>query len=230
MADHFDRLAGRTAPDGGTAPRVQPRLPGPFERIDTLGADPEPPPSAPARPAERPVPLPAPLPAAYPAHRKAEPAPPRPVPLPLALRETPAPEHGALLAPAVPPPPPQPVAGREPSEPVTVRAVGPQPHTEPGPHLPAPPAVRPAAARPAAPAVAAPAHRPGTAGRTAPADPAGRERQPRPPERVVHVSIGRLEVTAAGRRPDAGRRAERAGRADPGLSLRTYLSGQEARR
>jgi hypothetical protein len=80
--------------------------------------------------------------------------------------------------------------------------------------------VRPAA-RPAAPA----------AGRRSARDDA----RQRPQERTVHISIGRLEVRAAGRRNDtaAGRpreRAEQSARQSPVLSLEKYLSRGEAQR
>ncbi|QSY50672.1 hypothetical protein [Streptomyces griseocarneus] len=62
-----------------------------------------------------------------------------------------------------------------------------------------------------------------------------RERRRQPPERVVHVSIGRLEVTA-GRRPGPAQPAGRPGTGDggrtkPAMTLDRYLArekGQQA--
>ncbi|MBD0672453.1 hypothetical protein BU198_17505, partial [Streptomyces sp. CBMA156] len=61
MPDHFDRLVAKGDPGrapAGAEVRVRPRLPGPFERIDTLG--PELPavheePAVPGRPGGQPV-------------------------------------------------------------------------------------------------------------------------------------------------------------------------------
>jgi len=90
---------------------------------------------------------------------------------------------------------------------------------------------RPSGVRPSA-VGDAPARTPARAAGTA--EPGRRDRQSRPPERVVHVSIGRLEVKAAGRQGgDRDRRDERADRPSrpaPALSLRTYLSREEAER
>ncbi|MGW2629374.1 hypothetical protein ACWC2K_08605 [Streptomyces chattanoogensis] len=102
--------------------------------------------------------------------------------------------------------------------------------------------VRPGAPSPArrgaeaAPRVVAPALRPRTEEVPAPRDAAraaaaGRRGQ-RPAERVVHVQIGRLEVSAASsERPTRGTaaRPERTERRGPSLSLADYLSRDEKR-
>ncbi|TJZ52998.1 hypothetical protein FCH28_17720 [Streptomyces piniterrae] len=69
-----------------------------------------------------------------------------------------------------------------------------------------------------------------TAARTAARQAASGRRGGRPAERVVHVQIGRLEVTAAGG-PDrtAATRPERTVRPGPALSLADYLSRDEKR-
>ncbi|GGU83274.1 hypothetical protein GCM10010211_56570 [Streptomyces albospinus] len=60
------------------------------------------------------------------------------------------------------------------------------------------------------------------------ATPGGRRGQRGPAERVVHVQIGRLEVSAAGaERPAAGGRAARAERRAPSLTLADYLARGE---
>jgi hypothetical protein len=243
MADHFDRLVGRGAPapaDGG-ALRVRPRLPGPFERMGApaggagvLELETEQPASAPTAQMTQ---APAARPAPAPPHTYAEPWPARqPVadPLPRALREQVGPEHGTLMAPAsrgVVPPPVGP-AGRTPNDPDTAqhratstehRITEPtEQHRTPGGR--ADPAPRSAAAVPAQ-----------TTRPAAPARDRGREGnraavQQRPPERVVHVSIGRLEVRAAAGRTERPERSARSGRTTPALSLEKYLSREEAKR
>ncbi|QHC25855.1 hypothetical protein [Streptomyces sp. GS7] len=60
------------------------------------------------------------------------------------------------------------------------------------------------------------------------AAPGGRRGQRGPAERVVHVQIGRLEVSAAGaERPAAGGRPARAERRAPSLTLADYLARGE---
>ncbi|MBQ0986084.1 hypothetical protein KBZ10_16500 [Streptomyces sp. F63] len=234
--DHFDRLLARHTPvravAGAAAPaRVRPRLPGPFERVESLrAADPGPeeggPLSAPAAPAARgpvemvrrerevrtdrhtvvrssevprgePVPPVTARPAA-PLLRPAAPVPPGPRP---AGRETPRRERrGSAPAPAAGGPGP------------TVAAAAPHP---PG-VVAAPPAAVPPRPREADAAAAREAARSG----------AGRRRG-RGAEQVVHVEIGRLEVSAAGAaRPGerAGGGSGRTGRPAPALSLDDYLT------
>lgn len=234
MPDHFDRLARRSTPDAAGVPRVRPRLPGPFERIDAPGTEPQPfhsehTAAAPNRPTGPTLPR-DPSPAE---HRRTDPpATLRVVQLPSVVRELAVPDRGVLTAPAVPPPL---RPGLRPAA----------PHAEAGraaPRAERPPTeltkrqttlsvVRSAAEPPPAARSAAPAR--ASARAAAAAEPRGHGRQPRPPERVVHVSIGRLEVRAAERRPDPdrrGERAERPARPVPSLSLHTYLSREEAPR
>jgi hypothetical protein len=219
-ADYFDRLVGR----GGPA-RVRPRLPEPFERADAphgpaepLELDEERPAAAPPRPA-RPAAGPAPLHTA-PA-RAADPAPARPAPprVTRVLRETavlaaaPAP---LLLPPAAPPPPVPP-----PARPARERAAEPTDRQEPAlaPVLPPTTTERPAPGpAPARPAVRATVPVPDARG-------TARERDRRRPaaERTVHVTIGRVEVTAAAP-PRRGPAPDRPRRPAPTVSLDTYLS------
>ncbi|MGW0209346.1 hypothetical protein ACWDZ8_27310 [Streptomyces sp. NPDC003233] len=256
MSDHFDRLVGRAAPaaapaggadgaaDDGVV-RVRPRLPGPFERMDAFGARVEPlGPDA----GEREW--------AEPAGRTEEPAvrrtPVEDVPrrgpvqpvlqhLPLVLREQTAPRHGVLTA-AVAQPAAEPAtwpaghpageAARDDSTPQRPNAQSPL--TEPTVRHEAADVRRDAAVRPiAVPAqTARPAPRPAeaAAGRRSARDSARQH----PQERTVHISIGRLEVRAVGRRNDAAarprERAQQPGRQSPVLSLEKYLSRGEAQR
>ncbi|MFJ9415748.1 hypothetical protein ACIRPT_16460 [Streptomyces sp. NPDC101227] len=104
---------------------------------------------------------------------------------------------------------------------------------EDGPARGAAPAPGPRASD-AAPRAVAPALRPRTdevsPARTAARAAASGRRGQRPAERVVHVQIGRLEVSAAGpERPTAGGRAARTERRGPSLSLTDYLSRDEKR-
>ncbi|MGW3723516.1 hypothetical protein ACWD8L_42010, partial [Streptomyces sp. NPDC005133] len=85
-----------------------------------------------------------------------------------------------------------------------------------------------------APAVSAPARPRGAdtaAARGAALNGVGR-RPPRPAERVVHVQIGRLEVSAApppGASRPAGGHPDHTGRRAPALTLDDYLSRGERR-
>ncbi|OLZ72038.1 hypothetical protein AV521_08900 [Streptomyces sp. IMTB 2501] len=259
MPDHFDRLVGRAvpaaAPVGGTdgaadagVVRVRPRLPGPFERMDAFGARIEPfgqdfeeRVSAESTRRTEPSGL---------HHRPVETAPRRDVmPVqaglqrrPLALLEQTAPQRGVLMPAAVPQPATEPAArpagrtsgeGERDDTTRRPRAVGQQAtkltvRREPSE------ARREAAARPAVvPAqTARPVARPaGPAGGRQSARDNARQR---PQERTVHISIGRLEVRAAGRRNDADarprERAPQSGRQSPVLSLEKYLSRGEAQR
>ncbi|MBT2510689.1 hypothetical protein J7I98_33595 [Streptomyces sp. ISL-98] len=240
MPDYFDRLLARYAPvpaagGAGGAARVRPRLPGPFERVEALRSGPQ----EPDEPAAL-IPS-APGPAFGPAElvryerevrtdhhtvvrtetaRPGEPE--RPAPRV-------APETGPLLRPAANPAP------------------GPRPATSDGPRAsrrsatPAAsesprnvPTATPRAADPAPVAAVSPAlsRRADTAtARGAALNGVGR-RAPKPAERVVHVQIGRLEVSAAPP-PGAGRpatgRPDHTGRRAPALTLDDYLSRGEKR-
>ncbi|EST20567.1 hypothetical protein M878_39370 [Streptomyces roseochromogenus subsp. oscitans DS 12.976] len=160
----------------------------------------------------------------------------------MALLEQTAPQRGVLMPAAVPQPATEPAArpagrtswegerddptrrppavGRQAPE-LTVRHES----SEADPEGAAPPALVPAqSARPAA--------RP--AGTAAVRQSARDNARQRPQERTVHISIGRLEVRAAGRRNDAAarprERAPQPGRQSPVLSLEKYLSRGEAQR
>jgi hypothetical protein len=210
--------------------RVRPRLPGPFERIEAVGAADEPETEEVAAP--------------WPATRDTG---PRPGDVQRALRETRterehtvlhterAPEredpvvHGperpgnepSLLRPTISPLPRQPRAaeagGRRPGQ-------GGEPAAEPPgsagtPLLPGAVVASPSASgvpRPASPADAA------TAAVREAARAAAR-RGPRGAERVVHVQIGRLEVSAAGPAPGAGRQERAPARRAPAVGLEDYL-------
>ncbi|MEV0603441.1 hypothetical protein AB0I82_29675 [Streptomyces sp. NPDC050315] len=238
--DYLGRLVARYAvpgaPGGGTGAArrtlVQPRLPGPFERIESLGSAPaEPhapatryPYAPPATPSEQVVvqrefrtterettvlrPETARPDTAEPAERPARPTAP-------------------LLRPAARPEPgPRPAAPE--GQRANARRTGGRPE-DPGAPRPAVTPVR--ADTDAAPRAVAPALRPRTevpaARDTARAAAAGRRGQ-RPAERVVHVQIGRLEVSAAGPdRPAPGGRTARGDRRGPALSLADYLARGE---
>jgi hypothetical protein len=245
MPDYFDRLLARHAPapvaarpadgpDGPDGPaRVRPRLPGPFERIEALRAEPPLP--------DEPAPLlvgadqPGVRQDGLIRHEREIRTDRHTV-----VRTEPAP-HGEPDAPADPPP--------------TAPLLRPATQLTPGPRPVAPDTARPErrAASPAGPdapqRTAVPARVPsGAAARPAAAasllpraadsgtDRAARSaaatrRRPRTAERVVHVQIGRLEVSAAGT-SGPGRtaaRPERAGRSAPTLSLDDYLSRGEKR-
>ncbi|GAA3357304.1 hypothetical protein [Saccharopolyspora gregorii] len=214
MPDFFDRLAARHDP---AAVRLRPRLPGPFERVDSLpDAAPEAdPPAAAGVPApvlwerevrrterevhrtdritvlrtESPATEPPPRPDSPPQREPAEPV--------------------ARLVPPVPvvpaPEPPRAVRGGEPEQPEPVRDRG--------------GSLRPVAAAPA-PAdsprtrIAAAAAAPRTA-------PASRRRAPAPAEPAVRVEIGRLQVSAAA--PQRPPERQRAGRRAPAVNLADYL-------
>ncbi|MDX2731877.1 hypothetical protein PV683_16725, partial [Streptomyces sp. AK08-01B] len=87
-------------------------------------------------------------------------------------------------------------------------------------------------AAPAASAAARPRGADTAAARGAAPSGIGR-RPPRPAERVVHVQIGRLEVSAApppgASRPAGGGHPDRTGRRAPALTLDDYLSRGERR-
>ncbi|WP_055554567.1 hypothetical protein [Streptomyces sp. NBRC 110028] len=236
MADYFDRLIARHAPaaaHGPVTPRVRPRLPGPFERIEALRA-PEPLLDEPVPPFAAPLPSP--------------PAPEGQIVREIRTeRETvvrhtgsvPRAEGDRTAEPETPAPPLRPAAPLGPGpRPATPGAPRPErrsaaPGGAPGgPRPTAVPTARPMGPAAARPALGAPpSTRAADAGpdRAAARSAAGR-RRPRTAERVVHVQIGRLEVSAAdlsGPRPAP--RPERAGRREPALSLDDYLARGEKR-
>lgn len=234
MSDYFDRLLARYTPVGaaaGAPTRVRPRLPGPFERVEALRYGP-PDPDEPAAliPTAQ---VPPPAPAATVRHEhdvrtenrtvvrtervrgpEADPVPVRPAPEP-------------LLRPAAPVPSPvRPAAEQAPRTAHRDRAARDTGDV-------APRSAAPAARAHAAPVTAAPAAVPvprrsdAAAVRGAALGAAGRRGQ-KPAERVVHVQIGRLEVSAAAPSQAADRRpAGRGGRPGPVLTLDDYLSRGE---
>ncbi|ORT60645.1 hypothetical protein [Streptomyces sp. CB03238] len=245
MPDYFDRLLARhtplraAGPSGGGVARVRPRLPGPFERLEALRtAPPEPDEPASLVPS---APGPAFGPAELIRHERevlrdrhtvvrTETAPPGDEPERYARAVAPGP--GPLLrAAAQAGPVARPGAAEPPRAP---RRAG----ASRGPDG-APPAAGPGAAGPAVapvpPAGAAAAARPREADTAAArgAGPGGLGRRgSRPAERVVHVQIGRLEVSAApppgAPRPGTGR-PDPTGRRGPALTLDDYLARGEKR-
>ncbi|MEW2578915.1 hypothetical protein [Streptomyces syringium] len=237
MPDFFDRLLARHVPGRQGAPtavaRLRPRLPGPFERIETAGTD-APSPiagTAPAPGSDRragPTSVPAPP---RPAPSAAPPA-PRATATPPPERTTPAvrllPARPLLVAPPLLPaataaPNGERAPGRHSG---AARSVTTERPSAQATRRPTPLASRPPTPTPGTPAV--PAARPKPPHR--PADSTGtgdRRRRQKPPERVVHVSIGRLEVTAGQRqgpaKPDRRPRTEDGGRPGPAMTLDQYL-------
>ncbi|MEU1215236.1 hypothetical protein ACFYSH_11915 [Streptomyces sp. NPDC005791] len=237
MADYFDRLLARYTPVAaadatGARVRVRPRLSGPFERAEALRYGPP--------EADEPAAL---LPSAASADRN-PPRPPRPD------REVRTERHTVVRTERVP----QPAESGQPARPPAA-APAPllRPSAAPASRIrpagaegarPAHPGRPSAPDEPAAPvAPAAPAYAPvapvraaaltgprgsdaATARSVAPGS-VGR-RAPRPAERVVHVQIGRLEVSAApqpgANASPAGHPAQRTGRPAPVLTLDDYLS------
>lgn len=240
MPDYFDRLLARYTPvptAGGGAARVRPRLPGPFERVEALR-------SGPPEPDEPAALIPsAPGPAFGPAESvrherevrtdretvvRTEAA---AVPGDLERRAAPAaPVTGPLLRPATAAAPSatRPVASDAPR---AARRGAAAPLAD-APRTPA--AAAPRAADRTAPAASAAARPRGAdtaAARGAALNGVGR-RPPRPAERVVHVQIGRLEVSAApppGASRPAGGHPDHTGRRAPALTLDDYLSRGERR-
>ncbi|MET7617806.1 hypothetical protein [Streptomyces sp. NPDC005408] len=239
MPDYFDRLLARYTPvpaaGGGTA-RVRPRLPGPFERVEALR-------SGPPEPDEPAALIPsAPQPAFGPAELVRHEREVR------TDRETvvrteaaaasgeherraaqAAPVPGPLLRPAVA----APWATRPAAEdvPLAARRGAASSAAADAPRTQA--AAVPRAAEAAPPAASAPARPRGAdtaAARGAALNGVGR--RARPAERVVHVQIGRLEVSAApppGASRPAGGRPDHTGRRTPALTLDDYLSRGEKR-
>lgn len=229
MSDHFDRLLARYTPLGAAGPapaRVRPRLPGPFERVEALR-------SGPPDPDEPAALIPsAPAAAAAPATRVRHEHEVRTDRHTVVRTERIRPDDPARAGRAAPEAEPRPAAAERPH-------VRPAPQQSPTPARrrgrtadpadTAPPATAPAVRQaPAAgpvPAAVAPVPRGSdTAAARGAARAAAGRRAPKQAERVVHVQIGRLEVSAApppgqDRRPAAG-----SGRAAPALTLDDYLS------
>ncbi|QNE74115.1 hypothetical protein F0344_05400 [Streptomyces finlayi] len=239
MPDYFDRLLVRYTPAGaaddardpGTRVRVRPRSAGPFERAEALRHGPPEPdepaaliPSAPAIAPDRPrslrpdrevrterhtvvrteqVPAPGdarrPAPPAVPAPPPRSPAAPSPTARPDGTGRVRAVHRGRPSAP-------------DDATSAPLLTAGPAPVAAPPARAAARPAPRDSAAAAARGAVL------GSVGR----------RASRPAERVVHVQIGRLEVSAApqpgANGSPAGRPAQRTGRPAPVLTLDDYLS------
>ncbi|WP_243788597.1 hypothetical protein [Saccharopolyspora gloriosae] len=219
MADFFDRLLDRHAPDR-EAVLLRPRLPGPFERIESLRTEPP----------EADVPV-APVVPTSPA-----------VPVFDVLRverevrttdrttvlhtESPPPEQARPAEPAPRPDAPRPAV--HPTIPARATTAEPARPVEPRRDERAQPVVAPsptgslrvAAAAPVA--ADAPRTRIAAAAASRTAAPAHRRSTESAPPPAVHVEIGRLEVTAA--RPQ--RRPGSAGpqRRDPAVNLADYLS------
>ncbi|MCQ4212453.1 hypothetical protein [Streptomyces longispororuber] len=239
--DHFDRLLARHT--GGAVPRagvarVRPRLAGPFERVETVRGSglPEPDGAAPIQPSVTQLPygsdeLTRPSMTREVRHhserdhtvvhteRTADPA--RVVP------GAPAPAEAPLLRPAATPVP-RALPGTSRRTEVRERGAGAPPRNGssravPGPGAEAATAAVPAPLRPSAVDTAA--------ARDAVRQSPGRRGARGGGEQVVHVQIGRLEVTAAGA---AGSDTGRAGRSAPvrqgaTVSLQDYLArGRDA--
>ncbi|WP_411088583.1 hypothetical protein [Streptomyces sp. 061-3] len=239
MPDYFDRLLARYTPvpaAGGGAARVRPRLPGPFERVEALR-------SGPPEPDEPAALIPsAPQPAFGPAEsvrHEREVRTDRETVVRTEAAAVPgeperrvaqvAPVTGPLLRPAAAAPSATRPAASDAPRAARRGAAAPVPDA---PRTPA--AAVPRAADTAAPAASAPARPRGAdtaVARGAALNGVGR-RPPRPAERVVHVQIGRLEVSAApppGASRPAGGRPDHTGRRAPALTLDDYLSRGERR-
>ncbi|WP_405811978.1 hypothetical protein OG524_29405 [Streptomyces sp. NBC_01520] len=232
MADYFDRLLARYTPVAAADSarvRVRPRLSGPFERAEALRSGPPEPdepaallPSAPGAATEVPRPV-------REVHTERH----------TVVRTERAPQPGepgpqvrpAAAVPAPLPGPPAPSPKARPGGTEGVRAA-----RRGRPSAPDDPASVPVVTAVPAQAAAAPARAAAlpvprgsdaAAARGAAPGPVGR-RAPRPAERVVHVRIGRLEVSAApppgANASPAGRPAQPAGRPAPVLTLDDYLS------
>ncbi|MFD4690340.1 hypothetical protein [Streptomyces sp. NPDC058463] len=239
MPDYFDRLLARYTPvaaatdDTGVRVRVRPRLSGPFERAEALRYG-QPEPDEPA--------------ALLPSAPQAATSPDVPV---RPAREVHTERHTVVRTEQAPQP-------AEPGHPVRPAAAGPAPMLRhraapspksrlrgadgtraarrgqpsapddptPAPVTAAAPA-QAAAAPPRAAVLPTPRDSDTAAARGAALASVGR-RAPRPAERVVHVQIGRLEVSAApppgANGSPAGRPAQPAGRPAPVLTLADYLS------
>ncbi len=248
MPDFFDRLLARSVPaaqTGGASPdagtvRLRPRLPGPFERIEAVRAEP--------RFLHEPAPQPATdhhppralrevvrerevrtdhhtvLRAAEPA--PSHPEPPRTVPAPFADRRPTSP----LLRPAVQPPPGprEALEGKDAkrSERHATPAFDDLTRSRAAPSLAAP--VGAGIASASAVAAVRPRAVDTAAARNAARSGIGR-RQQQPAERVVHVQIGRLEVSASPAGGRDSRNAAAPGRRAPALALDAFLSREGKR-
>ncbi|MFJ8074344.1 hypothetical protein ACIQ7Q_10495 [Streptomyces sp. NPDC096176] len=230
MPDYFDRLLARYTPVGardGVTTRVRPRLPGPFERVEALRhGPPEPDEPAALIPA---APVAAPAAGESVRHDREVRTDHHTVVRTEHIREADTPQ----AAPAAQERLPRPVTAVPPTvRPAAATAVpraerrGQSADAADTPSRPTAPAPKLSAAPPTA--VAAPAVPRGSdtaAARSAALGSVGR-RAPKPAERVVHVQIGRLEVTTApppgADRGPAG--SSRPGRAAPVLTLDDYLS------
>ncbi|MFE4367507.1 hypothetical protein ACFRMN_04485 [Streptomyces sp. NPDC056835] len=251
MPDYFDRLLARytpvpgvggaegaEGPDGvGGMARVRPRLPGPYERVEALR-------SGPREPDEPAALIPY---ASQPATETAE--------LVRQEREIRSDRHTVVRTEAARPggePEPATRSVATPSTapllpPLSHRTPGPRPAADDSPRAPRRPTApsasgtprtepattpRAAAAPPAATAPLRPRDADTAAARGAPPSGVGR-RAPKQAERVVHVQIGRLEVSAApppgGSRSTAADRPDHTGRRAPALTLDDYLSRGEKR-
>ncbi|MEV6424252.1 hypothetical protein [Streptomyces sp. NPDC051662] len=251
MPDYFDRLLARYTPVPGVAgaggaggtdgvggmARVRPRLPGPYERVEALR-------SGPREPDEPAALIPyAPQPALTPAeltHQEREVRTDRQTVVRTeALRPgvEPGRPAGSVATPSTGPLLP----------PLSHRTPVPRPAAEDSPRVPRRPGAAPvsgaprtapatapraaAPAPPAAPTSLRPRDADTAAARGAAPNGVGR-RAPKQAERVVHVQIGRLEVSAAppgGNRSPAADRTDRTGRRAPALTLDDYLSRGEKR-
>ncbi|MFE2036847.1 hypothetical protein ACFXBB_27100 [Streptomyces scopuliridis] len=249
MPDYFDRLLARYTPVpgvggaegaegvGGMA-RVRPRLPGPYERVEALRSGPQEPdePAALIPSASQPVFGPAEL-----VRQEREVRTDRQTVVRTeAVRPDGEPERPAgstatpSTGPLLPPfshraPGPRPAADNSPRAPW--RPAAPSPSGTPR----TAPATAPRAAAPAPPAATAPLgprDADTAAARGAAPNGVGR-RAPKQAERVVHVQIGRLEVSAAPppgeERSTAAGRPDHTGRRAPALTLDDYLSRGEKR-
>ncbi|MFC9651031.1 MULTISPECIES: hypothetical protein [unclassified Streptomyces] len=255
MPDYFDRLLARYTPvpgvggaegaegiggteGAGSRTRVRPRLPGPYERVEALR-------SGPQEPDEPAALLPS---VAQPSSGPAE--------LVRERREVRTDRHTVVRTEAVRPdgeherpagPDATPSTGPL-FPPLSHRAPGPRPASGDSPRAPRRPAApsasgsertapattpRAATTPPAAAAPLRPRDADTTAARGTAPNGVGR-RAPKQAERVVHVQIGRLEVTAApppgGNRPGAADRPDHTGRRGPALTLDAYLSRGEKTR
>ncbi|MFI0821162.1 hypothetical protein ACH4TX_38430 [Streptomyces sp. NPDC021098] len=236
MADYFERLIARHAPaatHGPATTRVRPRLPGPYERIEALRAT-EPLLDEPAPPFAAPPPV-VPAPERHVVReirtdretvvRHTDPAP---------RAEADHPGEPAVPAPLLRPATPLTPGPRHiiPDAPRPARRTAAPGDALDGPRHTAAPTPRPtdpATARPA-PGVPLPTHPAAGPDRAATLTAAAGRRRSKAAERVVHVQIGRLEVSAAdpsGSRPAP--RPERTGRRAPALGLDDYLSRGERR-
>ncbi|MFE1770475.1 hypothetical protein [Streptomyces sp. NPDC059008] len=246
LADYFDRLLARHAPatggavpgvpgggraDGARRMLVQPRLPGPFERVEALRG-------APAE-ADEPAPLYPQAPGTSPFggeqvryEREIRTTERQTVVRAEAMRDAPADLVDPVARPAAPLLRPAAVVETGPRTAASAETVRPpraaRASREDGSARRAAGAPHPPGRDIAAPTVA-PALRPRTeavpAARNATRAAAAGRRGQRSAERVVHVQIGRLEVSAAGaERPAPGGRPARTERREPSLSLADYLA------